>query len=128
MPRKRTAGRSSVMASVSLLCGYILIGASVLAFAFAGYHNFTMRDRVVPYTSWLDFFSNQLPFLSFLLIGVIMALLGKRLLTSAQTAYTRTIPKDDLPLVQDAVKQGKPEPIDQYVRLRSLSGWAGNFY
>lgn len=109
------------------LSGYILIGSSVLAFAFAGYHTFATRGRLVPFTSWLDFFSNQLPFLTFLLIGVIMALLGKRLLTSAQTAYTRTIPKDDLPLVENAVREGKPEPIDQYVRLRSLSGWAGNF-
>lgn len=29
--------------------------------------------------------------------------------------------------MRQAVIDGKPEPVDQYVRLRSLSGWAGNF-
>lgn len=55
------------------------------------------------------------------------ALLGLRLLTTTQTALARTIPKDDLTMVQDAVINGKSEPIDQYVRLRSLAGWAGTF-
>jgi len=112
-----------------VLSGYILIGASASSFILAAYLTYVSRDRVTatPYTSWLHFVSSQVPLLSLLLIGIITALLGHRLLTSAQTAYTRTIPKDDLPLVEDAVKDGKPEPIDQYVRLRSLSGWAGNF-
>jgi hypothetical protein len=30
-------------------------------------------------------------------------------------------------MVQDAVINGKSEAIDQYVRLRSLAGWAGTF-
>jgi hypothetical protein len=106
------------------LSGYLLIGTSALAFAAAGFFSYISRGR---YASWLDLFSTQLPFFSILLIGILTALLGKRLLTSAQTAYTRTIPKDDLPLVEAAVKDGKPEPIDQYVRIRSLGGWAGNF-
>jgi len=61
------------------------------------------------------------------LIGVVTATLGKRLLTSVRLADARTIPYEDLPLVRQAVIDGKPEPIDQYVRLRSLSGMSGNF-
>jgi hypothetical protein len=62
-----------------------------------------------------------------LIVGVICALLGLRLLTTTQNALARTIPKDDYPLIKDAVIAGKPDPIDQYVRLRSLAGWAGTF-
>lgn len=125
-------GQRSVFAygeRIIVLSGYILIAASASSFILAAYLTYVSRDRVIatPYTSWLHFVSHQLPLLSLLLIGIITTLLGQRLLTSAQTLYTHTIPKDDLPLVEVAVKDGKPEPIDQYVRLRSLSGWAGNF-
>jgi len=60
-------------------------------------------------------------------IGVVTATLGKRLLTTVRLAGAQTIPDKDLPLVQQAVIEGKSEPIDQYVRLRSLSGMSGNF-
>src|SRR5205807_5366244 len=80
--------------------GYLLIGASVFSFFVAGYINFVSRFRVIPYASWLDFVSSQLPFLSMLLIGIVTALLGKRLLTSSQSAFARTIPTEDLPLVR----------------------------
>ena len=42
-------------------------------------------------------------------------------------SFPRTIPHEDLQLVSQAVIDGKSEPIDQYVRLRSLSGMSGNF-
>ena len=48
-------------------------------------------------------------------------------LVSAQLASAATIPYEDLHLVRQAVIEGKPEPIDQYVRLRALSGMSGNF-
>jgi len=113
---------------IIVLCGYLFVGASVLSFGMMGFVKFrSARDSVITYASWLDLVSREMPIITFLIIGVVTALLGQRLLTTAQMPYTRTIPKDDLPLVEDAVKQGKPEPIDQYVRIRSLSGWAGNF-
>jgi hypothetical protein len=65
--------------------------------------------------------------MSLLFIAVVAALLGKGLLVSAHMGSTATIPFDDLPLVEQAVLDGKPEPIDQYVRLRALTGMSGNF-
>jgi hypothetical protein len=76
---------------------------------------------------WREMLAREAPNLVLLIIGIVCALLGLRLLTTTQTALARTIPKDDLPMVQDAVINGKSEPIDQYVRLRSLAGWAGTF-
>ena len=112
-----------------VMCGYLFIVASVLSFIFMGYLKFKGDGAgLTPtYSSWLQLMSREVSTLTLFLIGIVTALLGQRLLNTAQMAYTRTIPADDLPLVSDAVKQGKPEPIDQYVRLRSLSGWAGNF-
>ena len=53
--------------------------------------------------------------------------MGKGLITQVRVTDNRTIPVDDIPLVRDAVIKGSSEPIDQYLRLRSLSGIAGNF-
>ncbi len=111
-----------------VMCGYLFIVASVVSFTFMGYLKFKGDGAgLAEYSSWLQLMSREVSTLSLFLIGIVTALLGQRLLNTAQMAYTRTIPADDLPLVSDAVKLGKPEPIDQYVRLRSLSGWAGNF-
>jgi hypothetical protein len=62
-----------------------------------------------------------------LLIGVICAFLGVRLLRSAGAAFERVIPRDDFPVLAEAVVNGKSEAIDQYVRLSSLSGFTGTF-
>jgi hypothetical protein len=53
--------------------------------------------------------------------------MGRSLLTTVKFSDTRTIPLEDLPLIEDAVIKGNAEPIDQYLRLRSLTGIAGNF-
>jgi len=60
-------------------------------------------------------------------IGILAAWFGRKLLVTVRLTDARTIPYDDLPLVREAVIEGKAEPIDQYVRLRSLSGMSGNF-
>jgi len=113
---------------VLALCGYLFILASVFSFAIMGFLKvWSARYGGLRYESWLDLVSRELTTIIFLIIGIVTALLGQRLLTTVGMPYARTIPRDDLPLVEDAVKQGKPEPIDQYVRIRSLSGWAGNF-
>jgi hypothetical protein len=79
------------------------------------------------FTRWLEFFAYESGTITLFLVGIVTASLGRRLLTSVRLTDTRTIPVEDLPLVEDAVIQGKPEPVDQYVRLRSLSGWPGTF-
>ena len=109
-------------------CGYALVMASVLSFGAIVYLKLNdVRAEPLRYESWLDFVSGESSAISLLVIAVVTALLGQRLLMSAQLPYARTIPREDLLLIRQAVIDGKPEPIDQYVRLRSLSGWAGNF-
>jgi len=112
------------------ICGYLLIAGSVGLFGIIGYIQIQreLTGRLMPFAdSWLEFLQEQSATIALFLIAVVMAIFGLRLLTSARLSYTRTIPHDDLLLVKDAVIAGKSEPIDQYVRLRSLSGFAGNF-
>jgi hypothetical protein len=78
-------------------------------------------------SSWVNLVSAESATIVLLLVGIVCALLGLRLLTTTQNALARTIPRDDLPMIEEAVKQGKSDAIDQYVRLRSLTGWAGTF-
>jgi len=114
---------------VIVLSGYSFVAASVASFVGVAILKIwsARAGLVATYSSWLELFSREMPMISLLLIGIVTALLGQRLLATARMASARTIPKDDLPLIADAVKEAKGEAIDQYVRLRSLSGWAGNF-
>jgi hypothetical protein len=108
--------------------GVCLVMASVGSFVAIIYIEF--RSGAQNYgvgKNWLGLVSAQSSTIVLLIIGVVCALLGLRLLTTTQNALARTIPKDDLVMIQDAVIAGKAEPIDQYVRLRSLAGWAGTF-
>jgi len=103
---------------------------SILCFGVVAFINLrdSLSDRKPGlYESWLDVLANQGNSLILILIALFAAGLGKRLLTTVKMAGTRTIPTEDLPLIQQAVIDGKPEPIDQYVRLRSLGGFAGTF-
>ena len=113
-----------------LTSGYVLVLASVVCFGVIAYLKVaeSFNPKISgPLTTWLDFVQQQSGTLGLLLIAVVAATLGKRLLTTARMADARTIPYEDLPLVSQAVIDGKSEPIDQYVRLRSLSGISGNF-
>jgi hypothetical protein len=106
--------------------GVCLVMVSVLSFGAIVYKE--IRGVLYAETGyWAAILVREAPNLVLLVIGIVCALLGLRLLTTTQTALARTIPKEDLPMVQDAVINGKSEPIDQYVRLRSLAGWAGTF-
>lgn len=110
--------------------GYALVMAAVVSFAVVAFMKAEESLRPQPalhYESWLDFLQHESNTLSLLVIAVVAATLGKRLLTTVRLADARTIPYEDLPLVKQAVIDGKSEPIDQYVRLRSLSGVSGNF-
>lgn len=113
-----------------LASGYALVLAAVLCFGVIAYLKLSEsfnRTVAPPLASWLDLVQRESGMLGLLLIAVVAATLGKRLLTTARMADARTIPHEDLPLVSQAVIDGKAEPIDQYVRLRSLSGISGNF-
>ena len=110
-------------------CGYLLVVASIISFVVIGALQFREAWHGVEnrFTTWLDLAQHEMGTFILLLIGIVTATLGKRLLTTVRLADARTIPADDLPLVQQAVIDGKPEPVDQYVRIRSLTGWSGNF-
>jgi len=79
---------------IIVMCGYLFIVASVLSFTMMGFVKFrSAQNSVVAYSSWLDLVSREMPTITFLLIGIITVLLGQRLLTTAQMAYTRTYRK-----------------------------------
>jgi hypothetical protein len=109
--------------------GYFLIAVSVFSFGVLVY--IKLKESVEPkgdfVGTWLGFVQRESVTLSLLVLGIVAALLGKRLMTSFRLMGARTIPIEDLPLVKQAVIDGKPEPIDQYVRLRSLTGFSGTF-
>lgn len=104
--------------------GVFLVGASVASFVPVIYREVRLSAAA---SDWHDILAREASTIILLIVGIVCALLGKKLLTATQNALARTIPKDDLPMIQAAVVAGKPEPIDQYVRLRSLAGWAGTF-
>jgi energy-converting hydrogenase Eha subunit A len=115
---------------IIVISGYALMVSSVASFISLialGIYTVAVKKETPIYKSWLDFISFQTTTIVLLIIGVVTALVGRRILSSSQAAYVRTIPRDDFALISQAVIEGKPEPIDQYVRLRSLTGWAGTF-
>jgi hypothetical protein len=110
--------------------GYAFVMVSVFCFGVIAYLKLqqSIGGRTVPhFATWLDLVQQEAETISLLFIAVVAAMLGKGMLMSVQMASAATIPYEDLPLVRQAVIDGKSEPIDQYVRLRSLSGISGNF-
>ena len=75
--------------------------------------------------TWQEVVLSQTTNIVFIIVGIISALFGSRLLQVGSTQ--QTVPEEDVQLIQQAVVDGKPEPIDQYLRLRSLSGFTGYF-
>jgi hypothetical protein len=105
--------------------GVCLVMVAVGSFVAVIFREFRLG---VPFeVHWIELLAREASTLVLLLVGVVCALLGLRLLTTTQNALARTIPKEDLSMIEDAVINGKADPIDQYVRLRSLAGWAGTF-
>jgi hypothetical protein len=110
--------------------GYAFVMVSVACFGTIAYLKLQQSIRgpsTLRVQTWLDLMQQESATISLILIAVVAALLGKSLLTSVHMGDARTIPYEDLPLVRQAVIDGKSEPIDQYVRLRALSGISGNF-
>jgi hypothetical protein len=111
-------------------CGYLLVVFSVFCFGAIAYlkiHQALYQPDQPKYDGFAGFLRNESATIVLLIIGYITLSKGKGLITTVRFISNRTIPVEDLPLVQDAVMRGISEPIDQYLRLRSLSGIAGNF-
>lgn len=111
-------------------CGYLLVISSVMCFFAIGglkVYQAIFRPDPARYDNLFGFLQQESSTLILLLIGWITALMGRSLLTTVKFSNTRTIPVEDLPLIEEAVIKGNSEPIDQYLRLRSLTGIAGNF-
>ena len=115
---------------VITLGGYGLIMTSVLCFGAIAYIKLRASIygvKVLQFESWIDLVQSETTTISLIIIAIVAASLGKSLVTTVRLAGARTIPYEDLPLIQQAVIDGKSEPVDQYVRLRSLSGMSGTF-
>ena len=126
----QSAGSNKQTDRILASCGYLLVGFSVICFGAIVYlklHDSLTPASPVKISSALDLIQRETPTLILLLIGYLNASMGRRLITTVRFTDTRTIPIEDLPLIGDAVVKGSSEPIDQYLRLRSLSGISGNF-
>jgi hypothetical protein len=109
-------------------CAFVVV--SVCCFAVIAYLKLkqSLGGNLLPHSlTWIDLAEQETCAISLLFIAVVAALLGKGLFVSAHIGATAAIPYDDLHLVRQAVLEGKPDPIDQYVRLRALTGISGNF-
>lgn len=127
-PSAGTATSTGYSDRILAFSGYFLIAVSVFSFGILAYIKLResfMEPRIL--NSWIEVLQRESGTLSLLIMGIVTATLGKRLMTSVRLMGARTIPIEDLELVKQAVMDGKPEPIDQYVRLRSLSGFSGTF-
>jgi hypothetical protein len=112
------------------ISGYALVMVAVFSFAVIAFINLRVsvgKGEQIQYETWLSFIQSQTATISLIIIAVVAASLGKRLLTTVRLSEARTIPAEDLPLVKKAVIEGKSDPVDQYVRLRSLTGMSGTF-
>jgi hypothetical protein len=86
-----------------------------------------LSDReIANYTGKLIAFATA-PILLFL-SAIICAFIGIRLLRSAGAVTTQeVIPARDYDLIAGAIKDGNEKAVSEYIRLRSLAGFTGNF-
>jgi hypothetical protein len=78
-------------------------------------------------TVFLQLLRDSGPNLMLIITGFIAALIGRALLRAGQRATYSSLPEGDLEILRDAVRDGKSDPIDQYIRLRALTGFTGGF-
>ena len=126
LPRQRQGQPDRVL----MVSGYAFVLVSVCCFIAIAYLKLqqSLGGTVLPHSqTWIAVAEQENGTISLLIIAVIAAMLGKGLLQAEQMDCATTIPYPDLELVRQAVIEGKPDPIDQYVRLRALSGMSGNF-
>jgi hypothetical protein len=72
-------------------------------------------------------FMDFIPHAILLVTGFISALIGRSLLTAGGRSDFSSLPPADYELISDAIKAGQNEPINQYIRVRALSGFTGGF-
>jgi hypothetical protein len=72
-------------------------------------------------------FAQYIPHGILLITGIISALIGRGLLTAGGRSDFSSLPAADLRLIADAIREGKEDPINQYIRVRALSGFTGGF-
>jgi hypothetical protein len=107
--------------------GFAFILMALVSFIALGYLTVSsggIRIEKVSAPAVLAFYGNHVIIFA---TAIVTAALGVRLLRASGSAYLRVIPPEDYAVLEQAIKQGKPESIDQYVRLSSLSGFTGGF-
>ncbi len=113
------------------ISGYLLIVVSVLSFGAIAtmklWESFHPPEKTTLLLNWIDLVQKESGTISLIVIALLAASLGKKLLTAVRLTEAHTFPPEDYPLISKAVMEGNAGPIDQYVRLRSLSGISGNF-
>ena len=72
-------------------------------------------------------FTTYLPILISIWVGFTFAKRANTLMRAAFYEQTSVVPQKDYELVQQAIQQGNPAPITEYIRLVSLTGGVGIF-
>ncbi len=67
------------------------------------------------------------PNIILIITGFISAMIGRALLNAGQRSTYSSLPEGDLVILKSSIIGGKSDSIDQYIRLRALSGFAGGF-
>lgn len=117
------AGRVFIFSSVLSLAAIVLMIIEPLVSPVFGFKPIASEDP----KTLTDLMIRKSDLFLLFIVAAFCAVVGRSLVTYVPLSSIRTIPEDDFSLVSDAVREGKPEPIDQYVRLRSLTGFAGSF-
>jgi hypothetical protein len=73
------------------------------------------------------FFERYLPLIIIALFAMAFIRASVSFVKSSEYGRTGVVPPRDLPIIGDVIRQGKPEPVDQYIRLASLTGSVGVF-
>lgn len=111
------------------VCGSALVVVSVLSFCsiviiqISGLLSGAKNKAPAPTSGW-DFLYQQSTTIIIFIIAYVALSTGRRLISTTQV--TETVPAEDRSLIEAAIEKD-PNPIDQYLRLRSLSGFTGNF-
>jgi hypothetical protein len=73
------------------------------------------------------FAERYIPLLLISLFALSFTRASVRFVKSSDYSRTSVVPPRDLLIIEEAIKLGKPEPVDQYIRLASLAGGIGLF-
>jgi hypothetical protein len=109
------------------MAGLVFVGLAFICIAAVVLKTLTGDSVSVKGAGLMDIFYYSAPNIILIVTGFISALIGRSLLNAGQRSSYSSLPEGDLAILREAIIDGKSDPIDQYIRLRALSGFTGGF-